>query len=257
MKILFSACPLCGSSELRFLRSADCSRHALYDPRLPPVLHWMQCDACAHVFTDGYFSPAGLEILLPRVHSFQQPGADYERQRYIAARTIERVDRFPTPGDLWLDAGFGNGALLITAEEFGYRPVGVDIRAANVDALRWLGTEAHACDFADFADSRRFAVISMMDVLEHVPFPGLTLLKAHALLAPGGALVVSCPAYNSPLWRALDDATQNPYWAEIEHYHNFSRDRLYALLRAHCFTPRRYAVSERYRACMEIVSTRQ
>jgi len=257
MKIPFSACPLCGHDASSLLRSAECNRHPLYDPRLPPVLHWMQCEACAHVFTDAYFSAAGLEILLSRAHAFQQPGQDYERQRYIAARTIERVDRFPTPGDLWLDVGFGNGALLLTAEEFGFTPAGVDIRSAGVEALRARGVEAHVCDFAGFDDERRFAVISLMDVLEHMPFPGPALLKAHALLAPGGTLVVSCPAYNSPLWRDLDRMNQNPYWGEIEHYHNFSRDRLYALLRAHDFAPRRYAMSDRYRACMEIVSARQ
>jgi hypothetical protein len=40
----------------------------------------------------------------------------------------------------------------------------------------------------------------------------------------------------------------------IEHYHNFSRSRLYALLRETGFEPVRYGISERYRACMEVIA---
>jgi hypothetical protein len=48
----------------------------------------------------------------------------------------------------------------------------------------------------------------------------------------------------------------NPYWGEIEHYHNFGRRRLYALLEEHGFEPARYGVSFRYRACMEVIARR-
>ena len=64
------------------------------------------------------------------------------------------------------------------------------------------------------------------------------------------------PNMDAAAWRALDVARQNPYWAEIEHLHNFGRRRLHALLRAHGFEPVRYDVSQRYVACMEIVARR-
>jgi hypothetical protein len=52
----------------------------------------------------------------------------------------------------------------------------------------------------------------------------------------------------------LDEARQNPYWAEIEHLHNFGRRRLYSLLREHGFEPCRYDISRRYVACMEVIA---
>jgi hypothetical protein len=61
----------------------------------------------------------------------------------------------------------------------------------------------------------------------------------------------------SMVWRAMDASDANPYWGEIEHYHNFSRSRLYALLEEQGFTPLQYAVSERYRGCMEVIATRR
>jgi hypothetical protein len=42
----------------------------------------------------------------------------------------------------------------------------------------------------------------------------------------------------SVVWLAFDQQNSNPYWAEIEHHHNFSRRRLYALLEECGFAPR-------------------
>jgi protein O-GlcNAc transferase len=63
----------------------------------------------------------------------------------------------------------------------------------------------------------------MADVLEHMPYPKKRLAAAHRLLQPGGALFVSMPNRDSMVWRLLDAAEANPYWAELEHYHNFGR----------------------------------
>jgi hypothetical protein len=64
------------------------------------------------------------------------------------------------------------------------------------------------------------------------------------------------PNYDSPLWRDLDGRNENLYWGEIEHFHNFSRERLYGLLTEFGCSVKRFGVSERYRACMEVVAAR-
>lgn len=58
----------------------------------------------------------------------------------------------------------------------------------------------------------------------------------------------------SMVWQAKDRQRANPYWAEIEHYHNFGRRRLYALLSEMGFEPVRDGISERYRAGMEVIT---
>ena len=80
------------------------------------------------------------------------------------------------------------------------------------------------------------------------------LRAARRALAPQGVLLLSLPNMDSMLWRALDAQDINPYWGELEHYHNFGRERLDALLRDEGFEPVRYGVSERYRASMEVVA---
>jgi SAM-dependent methyltransferase len=258
-RIAFDACPLCGAEDAGEIKIASVRGHPLYDPALPGDIHWVSCDRCGHVFTDGYFDARGLEVLFSRAHRMQTPGVDVERARGVAAKIVEDVGRLRERlGGRWLDVGFGDGALLTTAEEFGYDVVGLDLRTQSVERLRAMGFPAHVAEITSFEPESRekFDVISMADVLEHMPFPKPALARAHALLADDGLLFVSMPNRDSFAWKDLDARDANPYWAELEHLHNFGRRRLYALLEEMGFHPLRYGISQRYVACMEVVARR-
>jgi hypothetical protein len=54
----------------------------------------------------------------------------------------------------------------------------------------------------------------------------------------------------------MNISNKNPYWSEMEHFHNFGRSRLYSLLEEFGFRPERYSVSERYKACMEVIAVK-
>lgn len=253
---LYAACPLCDSVDLADLRADSCVGHALYQPQLSPTVIWRTCQACGHIFRNGYYTDEACAVVFSATHEYQQVGYDLEGQRWISARMIEKVVPWRTGGP-WLDLGFGNGALLLTAQEFGFEPVGVDLRADNVAALREFGLEAHCQPLETLGFPGRFSVISMADVLEHTPFPRLVLSHAHSMLDTGGVLFLSMPNADSPVWRLLDGAGANPYWGELEHYHNFGRARLQALLEEQGFTPVQFGVSERYRACMEVIALKR
>jgi SAM-dependent methyltransferase len=252
-RVLYEACPLCAATKIEFLREADCSGRPLYNPIVPRIMKWMRCGDCEHVFTDGIFSPEVCAVIFGKTHENQRPGSDFERQRFVSARMVEKVARHVKSG-AWLDVGFGNGSLLFTAAEWGFSPVGLDLRHSSVEVMRELGVEAHCVDLNEFESSTKFTVISMADVLEHMPFPREALVSAKRLLRPDGLLFLSMPNYACMVWRLLDAANANPYWHELEHYHNFSRARLFALLDQEGFDPIHYSVSERYRACMEVLA---
>jgi 2-polyprenyl-3-methyl-5-hydroxy-6-metoxy-1,4-benzoquinol methylase len=146
---------------------------------------------------------------------------------------------------------------LFTAEEYGFIPVGIDLRKDNVATLAGTGVEAHCLDIGDLHQPDRFSVISMADVLEHMAFPRQALTAAHSLLKNDGVLLVSMPNSESALWRGLTAHDMNPYWGELEHYHNFGRTSLYRLLNETGFTPLRFSVSQRYRAAMEVIAKKR
>ena len=261
-RIAYDACPLCESRDFSPLRTGNCSQHVLYQQsvadaeennRLTPLMQWCVCNACGHVFTDGYFTPEAFARLTRLAKQGQIVGADFELQRIVAARMVEKVLPFAA-GGTWLDVGFGNGALLMTASEYGFDAVGCDLRPAAVEALQAVGIEAHLSDIAQLRLPHPCQVISMANVLEHMPYPRTGLIAARERLADGGILLVSMPNSDAPAWQLLDRMNANPYWNEIEHYHNFGRARLSRLLNDLGFAPLRYGISERYRIGMEVIA---
>ena len=89
-----------------------------------------------------------------------------------------------------------------------------------------------------------------------MPFPKPALEHARRLLAPEGLLFLSMPNKDTVSWRVLERERRNPYLIEIEHYHNFSRGRLYDLLAETGFLPVWYGVSQRYLCGMEVIARR-
>jgi 2-polyprenyl-3-methyl-5-hydroxy-6-metoxy-1,4-benzoquinol methylase len=227
---------------------------------LEPVIPWVKCWNCGHVFTAGYFTDEALNVLFGNTVDQQVVGVDIEHHRNISAKMVERVVyELGLPGGrLWLDVGFGNGSLLMTAMEFGFSAFGIDLRKQNAEALVQYGIRGYHGTLQSAINDGVFttkpSVISMADVVEHEPYPVETLYNARELIAEPGILLISMPNADAPLWHHWNATSENPYSIEIEHYHNFTRERLYSLLNQNGFRPLHYSISERYRCCMEILA---
>ena len=254
-RVPYDACPLCGDPAIIDLREVDCTKHECWQPGVPPTIEWCRCHRCSHVFASGYLNDAALALVLGTTVPGQEPGFDLELQRWRWAEVVERVTRhLAAPPGRWLDVGFGDGALLFTAAEWGYRATGIDLREASVARLRQLGIDAHCRDIYAVDEPGAYQVVSMADVIEHMPFPRAAIEQARKLLAPGGRLLISTPNMDTAVWRELDRVNDNPYWRELEHYHCFTRERLYALLTECGFGSLQYSVSTRYRSGMDVIA---
>lgn len=260
--VKYSSCPLCKSPDIRRLISVNCTGSPMWREPLEPEMVWMECGACEHIFTEGYFTDEALKIIFGNAPDNVTVGGDIESWRKISAKMVERViDKIGLPKEgctTWLDVGFGNGSLLMTAQEFGFEPYGVDLNENGVLGIRKFSIPAYYGSIADLVKNvkfeRRPMVISMADVVEHEPFPRASLKKARKLIDPAGILLISMPNAGAPLWRHWDETGSNPYWHNIGHYHNFTRKHLYSLLRSAGFEPVHYSISERYRCCMEVLA---
>ena len=272
----YEACPLCDSRQFGKLREDDCRRHEGYDPGLPPTMTWCLCGDCGHCFAEGFLTGEGLDLVFRKTQDAQNPAVVFqapekswqpgnypvEVQRRIWAPIVERVTRLrgvqPARDDKWIDVGCGNGMLLFTAWEWGYHAIGLDMRKDTVDMLRGMQVEAHNIDFEAYdSPPGSISVISMANVLEHIPFPKPALRHAAYLLKPNGLIFLSTPNGDTVVWKYLDSFKRNPYWYEIEHCHNFTRNRLHALLDELGFEFLDYNINIRYRTGMEIMARKR
>jgi SAM-dependent methyltransferase len=260
-RIAYTECPICGADEPRFLRDQDWSWRPDYQPTLTPIIRWMYCGQCGHQHTWGYHNDAALREVFAGTQAGQTvhglTGSDLEASRSVWVKMVDRVTQRVSRGD-WLDVGAGDGMLLATARECGFSTVAIEARRSTAEALRTRGIDVIASDVSELGavDEARFDVISFCDVLEHMPFPLTALQMASRALRDGGVLVASSPNRDALAWQVLDEEGINPYWSEIEHYHNFSYRQLREILEMHGFGEVSCSVSNRYRLGMDVVATR-
>lgn len=250
-KTYYAGCPLCDSKLLADIVEAKCGYYELRKDILPEKLKWKRCDACTHIFQDGFFHKDFYDVVMGDTQPSTEVGSNYEQMRALFEKTIEKVLPFESEG-IWIDVGFGDGGLLRTAQEYGFTPVGFDVRERQVNAIKSFGIMAYSNDISTVALDTTCRVVSMQYSLAHMPYPKLALEAARRFLGENGILVVSTPNAESSLWKEWDMTGKNPFWGEIVTYHNFTRTSLYRLLRQYGFEPIRYSIGLRWRGCMEV-----
>ena len=130
----------------------------------------------------------------------------YVARRRILADLIAREIRLPDDARL-LEIGCGTGHNLDMLRKFG-RLDAIELDdSARALASRRLG---HAVADAALPDlpgvpDRTYHLIALLDVLEHVDGDEAALRSIAGKLAPGGAILVTVPAYQW-MWSAHDEA---------------------------------------------------
>lgn len=108
----------------------------------------------------------------------------------------------------FLDVGCGDGLLFGRLAAFG-RVDGVEIDPLTVAVDSPWRQRIHFGPFDEsYQPERRYDLILMLDVLEHLPDPAAALRHARSLLKPQGALLMTVPAFNV-LWTSHDELNRH------------------------------------------------
>jgi len=130
----------------------------------------------------------------------------YAARRRILSRVLQRVHDEGVPAGTLYDLGCGVGANLPVLEQFG-PTVGIDGSAEAVEFCRERGhgnvQVGDLNSLSGIADGSA-RVVMLADVIEHLDDERPCLASAARALAPGGALIVTVPAYMF-LWSPADD----------------------------------------------------
>jgi SAM-dependent methyltransferase len=103
-----------------------------------------------------------------------------------------------------LDVGCGDALFLPALEEFG-RAEGIEVDASIVDPTGPYADRIHVGPFdTSFQPDRRYALITILDVLEHLSQPEESLRHALSLLRDDGLVLITVPAFRV-LWTSHDD----------------------------------------------------
>lgn len=144
--------------------------------------------------------------------------------QYVAAKIRSRIGE----GSI-LDVGCGTGIFLDTLEP-AWKKVGVEPSSYAAEQARDRNIEVLQGEFISVNfPRRRFDVITMIDVIEHLELPKENLEKAFSMLKPGGIVVIETGDIGSLTARLA--GSRWTYFNPPEHICFFSKKALIALLK--------------------------
>ena len=132
----------------------------------------------------------------------------WRAREVLITRTIRRI----VPATGWqriLDVGCGDGLFLPQLSQFAETVEGLEVEESLVsrDSMRRYTIHVGELD-ERFRPSAPYDLISMMDVLEHIPDSRTALDSCREMLTPNGVLLLTVPALQC-LWTSHDDVNQH------------------------------------------------
>lgn len=128
-----------------------------------------------------------------------------------------------------LDVGCGNGGFVKAALQQGYIAEGIELSQPAVDVAQRFGLPVTKVDFfsKSILDSSR-DIVTMFEVIEHLPEPVEFLRRAEIVVKPGGLVYLTTPNFDS-----LDRRVLGAGWNVFhrEHLTYFTIKTLLALIR--------------------------
>lgn len=171
----------------------------------------------------------------PREHGY----ADYAKDEALYLKTFRRRLRFvqshcPEPGRV-LDVGCAAGYFLRVMRDAGWEVRGVELSPIAAEARRSLGDDAVFNGYLDAIPAERedfakhsFDLITMWDVIEHVPDPQELLRQVRQLLKPGGTLILETQNVDSAFANLLGRRWH--HYKHREHLYHFNRSTVREVL---------------------------
>ncbi len=198
---------------------------------------YLRCERCGLVRLDPRPSAEALANFYPEEYeAFQAPRENrlfrWGRRRLWSKRAAAVRRYQPQPGRA-LDVGCATGEFLALLREQGWQVQGIEPNRAAADLARQrLGpasVQVATLEEASFPEAA-FDLITLWDVLEHLPDPPAALRQVARWLRPGGMLALGVP--NLASW---DARLFGPYWIGWDaprHFFLFPDPTLRAILAA-------------------------
>ncbi len=182
-------CIVCGSDRANFYASkkgykvVKCARCGtlFLDPLPKP-------QEAAAVYGQDYFGGA------EKGHGYVDYDTDKEAMRSIFIRHLIHFEKLlKRPGKM-LDVGAATGFFMKIAKSRGWEVCGVEISSFAAEAGRKNGLDIITGTLQNIKQADdSFDLVTMWDVIEHMPDPVRDLHRVHSLLKPGGLVAVNTP----------------------------------------------------------------
>ncbi|MBF0478519.1 MAG: class I SAM-dependent methyltransferase [Candidatus Omnitrophica bacterium] len=221
------ACDFCASKEHRKVYSAEVDSNNLTGQMSctnvghSEFFQLVQCHQCGLFFSSPRPSEKQLltayEEVIDPIYQEEIKGRSITFQR-----NLQHLKKYCSSGTL-LDVGCATGVFLNEARARGWEEFGIEPSAWGVERAR-SGYHLSRVEQGGIEEigifKKQFDVMTMWDVLEHVPSPKKALMKAHEFLKPKGILAFSTVDFGSLYARLMGKKWP---WLMKMHIYYFNR----------------------------------
>ena len=210
-------CPLCDSRSVSYFREKNGFK--LYKCNSCKLLFLYPLPKSIEVYDKSYFSGA------EKGFGYVDYEVDKEPMRPVFLRYLDILSNIGKSNGKLLDIGAATGFFIQLAKARGFDVTGVELSdfAAEIGRKKGLNIITGDLLVQSFPE-KHFDVITMFDVLEHVPRPKELIKEVSRILKDGGLVVINTPDAESLWAKAL-----GPRWQLImppEHINYFSPKNL-------------------------------
>ena len=188
--LVHAACPLCGAGDLVSLGPLVGPRTTQFSSVTVSLRHQPtlgQCRACGSRFVQHAIPEKEAASLYTEGDAGARWTSNRPWEGMHAPAVVAQMGSLFRPGTAVLDVGCNTGDLLDFARTRGAATAGVEF---SVESRRRVAEKGHAI-YASQGDVRgTFDVVTAFDLFEHLYDAPAFLKEMHALLKPGGRLVI-------------------------------------------------------------------
>jgi 2-polyprenyl-3-methyl-5-hydroxy-6-metoxy-1,4-benzoquinol methylase len=133
---------------------------------------------------------------------------------------------------LALDIGCGGGGALVALKKFGFNSEGIEPSKQLSLYARKLGFKIYNNSIENFSIKKKYDLIILYDVLEHLRHPNKILNKIYKILKPNGKFIINIPDEGSFLIKLLGKYN---WWIMSCHLAHYNKKSLQIILKKNNF----------------------
>jgi 2-polyprenyl-3-methyl-5-hydroxy-6-metoxy-1,4-benzoquinol methylase len=189
------------------------------------------CDQCGHHFIPAFYRK---QIVYTQYKSADVTNAVRAGNNWVKIQRhklrFNFIRKFKRSGSLF-DLGAGWGHFMLAGKELGYDSYGIEIsEQPYLYCVNDLKLAVDHIDFFEMNEDRKFDIITMWDVLEHIDKAGDFLEKCSRLSHPGGYLFLQVPQIDSFFAKKHKD---NWKMMGLDHVNYFGKKTITQILEKH------------------------
>lgn len=138
-----------------------------------------------------------------------QNSVQSEMDRLKFAYGLGMIEEYAQKGSL-LDVGCGNSSFMEVAAERGWNCTGIEFNSKGLEIAKAKGLKVTNTDiYSPFFEDKKFDLITLWEVLEHVCDPRAMLQRVNYLLNPKGLVFILVPNRDSLINRMLREKSNS------------------------------------------------